>query len=312
VIIKLGHCPKKNRNCANREFVICDTNYFIFILEYIFYNYIKNDLNNWIRDFTNIKKEKPTYRQIEVKKRALIFNMFIPINDVINQFKEFLRQSSECSVNNSINVTERLFLSELDILGNNRNSIERKTLIFRKFPAMNVKRKIANIFNQYLNKTEKVVDQDVDNTYSRAQQIFVRQNTKPPGKKDISLIFLGLKKTHNQQFQSILVTEDSKLQLLHENHLRPERTFNSHSGSTWNTRNLKVQNIILFLGNIFRCCERTDLEEMVAFYKEFLANLMRKIKHEDTRAAKVRMLVDVIGDCSDYIRLKPQTQGVTP
>lgn len=303
----MGYCPKKNRNCDNREFVICDTNYFIFIIKYIFYNYIKEDLNNWIKDYTKKNGEKPKHWEIERTKRNLIRTKYIPFNDVGAQFEKFLKQSSECSVNDKINVSKRLFKEELKNLHHVKNPIRKSILSYNKFRGL--RSKVADILEKYLDKDEEVDDEDVEDLVLRGKKIF---GYKGPTEEDVSLILLGLKKSHNKQYHSLLMTEDSKIELIYNNYIKPKKAFKSHNGPTWNLRKLIIQNSVQFLGNIFRCCERYDLKDILAFYTKFLADLIRKIEYEDTRSAKIRMLTDIASDCSNHINSKSNPTGATP
>lgn len=96
--------------------IICDTNFLIFLMDYILF-----------RD-PNIRPN----------------NYFV-------QLDQLLQTICECSINNKINVTDILFNNEMDIMQNRQIALE-KSQILRRHRQGYIKQQISQIIFNYINK----------------------------------------------------------------------------------------------------------------------------------------------------------------
>ena len=241
-------CPQ----CENNAFIISDTNLIVFLM-----NYVSN------------------------------FNHSIQINDYCSQLGQFLGLIANCSQNNLINITQRLYDVELDFFNNRRCTLDRKAHYFHRC-RNNEKRQILSEVNSHLNILT-VQNNDVNRLKTKSN---IHIQPHPPREIDVSLLILGMEKSNLNNNTSIIITEDEKLRRLLDEVLYPETQFTRDDGTVWEVDNVLTQNVIDPLSRIYSCCKFDDIDKMYNYYADYF--LLKRLDElgNRTQIIKTRIMID--------------------
>lgn len=257
--------------CENYGFIICDSNFLIYIIDFIFNNNSNTD------------------------------------NNFLTQLEQFLSWITECSINGKINVSKLLFDKELDT--NNRLSRGRDVSLvenshffrrYKNFRRINYRQEVKNLIEKYINIIQ-LNQNNLDKIRSIVYPLF-RKYT--PSKKDLSLILLGLRESTNRNFKSIIVTEDIKLKIVLEKKINRLSRFINNEGNVWKTKNTISKGFISFLLLIYKDCKFNFIRELIKFYETEQNRFIRRVTNVETLQEKVRLSNSSASDIADSIILK--------
>lgn len=238
--------------CANNVYIVSDTNLFVFLMNFISFK-----------------------------------NHSISIDDFCSRLERFLDLLCNCSLNKSINMTQRLYDDELNFNSNRNCTLSRRAHYFKN-SNLSGKNRILSIIESHTT-IHTVKNLDVSNLETKSSNFF---HSYPPGENDISLLILCMKLSNLNNNTSILITEDTKLRRVLEEILYEDTYFTKDDGMVWEVENTFAQNIIDPLSRIFSCCKFNDIDEMYKFYVDYF--LLNRLKHLSffTQKFKTRMIIN--------------------
>lgn len=264
------------KKCENYGFIICDTNFLIYIMDFIFQRNSNTD------------------------------------KDFLTQLGQFLSWIIKCSINGKINVSKVLYNDELNTtnrLSRGRDvSIVHNSFFFKKYknhPKINYRLKIKKIFNKYI-KIFQLNPKDLVKIETIAKSRFP---SKTPSKDDLSLILLGLKESTNQNFRSILITEDMRSKIILEKDINRLPQFRCDKGNIYETKNIISKGYISFLLPIYNDCKFKFIRELIKFYENEQNRFVRNVWNPDTLKEKLRLSNSSASNIADYIYSKLKFGG---
>jgi len=181
-------------------------------------------------------------------------------NNYFVQLDQLLQTICECSVNNKINVTDILFNNEMDLMQNRQVALE-KSKFLRRYRQRYIKQQISQIVVKYTYPIPIDIS-ELEKIKSKAEDIY----NHPPDENDLSLVVLGLSLSNENNYSSIIITNDEDLRDFITLHIRPLGQFRCDDGNVWSTNKLLEEDMVTFLAYIFRCCKIDDLMEIIRFY----------------------------------------------
>jgi len=266
------------KECENYGFIICDVNFLIYIMDFIFQRNSNTD------------------------------------KDFLTQFGQFLSWITKCSINGKINVSKVLYDDELDTtnqLSRGRDvSIVYNSSFFKKYknhPKINYRLKIKRIFNKYI-EIFQLNPKDLVKIVTIARSRF---SSKTPSKDDLSLILLGLEESTKRNFKSILITEDTRLKIVLEKDINRLLQFRCDNGNIYDTKNIISKGFISFLLSIYKDCKFNFIRELIKFYEIEQNRFVKKVWNPDTLKEKLRLSNSSASDIADYIYFKLNSRGKT-
>ena len=275
--------PRECETCANNGNVIVDTNFIMFLMDYI-YAKTSQHLND--------------YKFIDIYSERL---------------EEFLTWLAQCSSNQKINVSEILYNKEIDFFRDRRvgpknrqepvSTLVRETKIFQKYPrnVLDLKYKFKTLFENYFSVVPN--SNDLNIITMRADHHF---GSYPPSEEDVSLIALGLRLADETNNRSILITEDMKLRNFIKNVVFRKDKFEIRDNEflSSNPEVLSYPGFLDFLSWIFRDCYFDYLKDLMDYYENAVEKHMINIQHPKSRQMRHRLSCDTAFTVAQHIIYK--------
>ena len=263
----MSQCNK----CKNRGFVIFDTNFLVFIIDFIFHRNNKTDVNFLV------------------------------------EFDQFLSWITHCSVNTKLNATEILYKNEINPFnrlpnGRSVSLIHNSDFFFKykKHRSINYRREVKkridkNLIRHKVNGNDIIKLRTIVNPWGKK---------KGPSSEDLSLILLALRESNNTCYPCIIVTEDTDLRTSIEKKIHKQPNFVSSNGSTLNTKNLISMGFLNYLLSIYNDCKFDYIDELAKFYDINQAKFIKKLSDSDTLKGKLRLSNSSAADIASIMRIK--------
>jgi len=223
--------------CENRGYILLDTNFLIFLLDYLH-----------------------------------IQNRRVGISDYCSRLNEILLALSGCSINQKLYVSKRLFDIEIDYSNNNRAALFGESRKFNRGYRTDII-KVLGIIIPFLSII--AVDNNDLNLIQNEANAFFRNN--PPGENDLSLILLALNLSNSDSDgnSSLIISGDTKMKIFQENHLMVLGTFQNHQGDTLDCDVFNIEDSFNPLARVYSCCKLDTIDDYYDIYCEKVKSLLR-------------------------------------
>ena len=258
--------------CLNHETLIVDTNYILFLMDFI-----------------------------------SEYNPGIDSRGFLTKLTSYFNQSRECSIDGCLYVSKRLFKYELDVNYNPESALNTFSQFLENNESDDDRNDLVDLMKNYIDIIN-VNQDDLDKIIIIAWTAY---GERSPGMDDLSLVTLGLDLSNNRDSQCFIVTDDEKLKALIKNHIIPKGKIEKANGDKWESVGLFPYHILDFLLKIFSCCKLSydEASNMISYYGEHFLFKRWEELGENLKDIKYRYISYYSKIFHEYIKKKCQIEG---
>lgn len=264
--------PRNCEECLNHETLIVDTNYILFLMDFI-----------------------------------SEYHPGIASKEFLTKLTSYMNQSRECSIDGCLYVSERVFKYELDVNYNPNSALNSFSQFLESNEHSDDRNDLVDIMKEYLDIVN-VKQADLDKIIVIGWKAY---EDRSPGMDDLSLVTLGLNLSNKRDSQCLILTDDEKLKALIKDHINPNRKIERANEDEWNGVSLFCYHIMDFLLKIFSCCKFSyeEASNMVDYYGEHFLFNRWEILGDRTKEIKSRFISYYGKIFREYSRKKYQIES---
>lgn len=217
--------------CLNHETLIVDTNYLLFLMDFI-----------------------------------SEYNPGIDSRAFLTKLTNYFNQSRECSIDGCLYVSKRVFKYELDVNSNPESALNTNSQFLENNENDDDRNDLVDLMKNYID----IINVNQDDLDKIIIIGWTAYGERSPRMDDLSLVTIGLDLSNNRDSQCFILTDDEKLKALIKNHINPKGKIEKANGNEWQSVSLFCYHILDFLLKIFSCCKLSyeEASNMVDYYGE--------------------------------------------
>jgi len=262
-------------NCENKGYIILDTNFLIFLLDYLH-----------------------------------IQNRRIGIRDYCSRLKDILLVISGCSINGKLYVSKRLFDHEIDYSNNSRAALFGESQKFNRGYRSEIKM-VLGVIKPILS----IIPVDTNDLSLLQDEANICFANNPPGENDCSLILLALNLSNSDSDgnPSLLISGDTKMKIFQEKHLIGLGSFENHRKEALKCDVFDIEDSFNPLARVYSCCKLDTIDDYYDLYCEkvkFLLRVKIEVKRSFDRKFDIFKEIAINKHKFDLIKQKNLEEGV--
>ncbi len=257
--------------CLNHETLIVDTNFLLFLMDFI-----------------------------------SEYHPGIDSQEFLAKLTRYFNQSRECSVDGCLYVSERVFKYELNVNYNPKSALNTNSQFLENNECDDKRNDLVDLLKNSIDKLS-VNQNDLDKIIIIGGTVY---GMRSPKMNDLSLVTLGLNLSNERTSKCLILTDDEKLKELIKNHIIPKGKIEKANGDEWESASLFNYHILDFLLKIFSCCKLSydEASNMISYYGEHFLLKRWKELGDELKEIKSRYISYYSKVFYEYIKKKYQIE----